>query len=76
MTIDRIVFAVAGSLVLLSVVLTLAVSPWTNGKVVVPALNALHIDLAIPGNWEVVYGIPALVERSRELNYPIVVDGR
>ena len=28
MTIDRIVFAVAGSLVLLSVVLTLAVSPW------------------------------------------------
>jgi hypothetical protein len=28
MTIDRIVFAVAGSLVLLSVILTLAVSPW------------------------------------------------
>jgi len=28
MTIDRIVFAVAGTLVLLSVVLTLAFSPW------------------------------------------------
>ena len=28
MTIDRIVFAVAGSLVLLSVVLTLAISAW------------------------------------------------
>jgi hypothetical protein len=28
MTVDRIVFAVAGSLVLVSVALTLAVSPW------------------------------------------------
>jgi 2',3'-cyclic-nucleotide 2'-phosphodiesterase (5'-nucleotidase family) len=49
-----------------------AAAAWTSGKVVVSALNAMHIDLAIPGNWEVVYGIPALLERSRELNYPIV----
>jgi Protein of unknown function (DUF2892) len=28
MTVDRIVFAVAGSLVLVSVILTLAVNPW------------------------------------------------
>lgn len=45
---------------------------WTSGKVMVPALDALHIDLAVPGNWEVVYGIPALLERSRDLNYPMV----
>lgn len=44
----------------------------TEGKALVPALNAIGFDLAIPGNWEVVYGRGALEARARELDYPMI----
>lgn len=43
----------------------------TQGKALVPALNAMGFDAAVPGNWEVVYGVAALQERQRELTYPM-----
>jgi 2',3'-cyclic-nucleotide 2'-phosphodiesterase (5'-nucleotidase family) len=43
----------------------------TEGKALVPALNAIGFDAAIPGNWEVVYGVPALRARQAELRYPM-----
>jgi 2',3'-cyclic-nucleotide 2'-phosphodiesterase (5'-nucleotidase family) len=49
-----------------------AAAAWTEGKAVVPALNALKLDLAIPGNWEVVYGAQALQSRANELHYPMI----
>jgi sulfur-oxidizing protein SoxB len=36
---------------------------WSEGEVVVKPLNALGIDVCVPGNWEVVYG----PKRFREL---------
>ncbi|MFN3653361.1 MAG: bifunctional metallophosphatase/5'-nucleotidase [Armatimonadota bacterium] len=45
---------------------------WTEGKAVVSPLNALGLDLGVPGNWEVVYGTPALRARARELKHPLV----
>lgn len=45
---------------------------WTQGRVVVGPMNALGLDVAIPGNWSVVYGAGAWKERAREFNYPIV----
>jgi sulfur-oxidizing protein SoxB len=49
-----------------------AEAAWTQGRVVVPALNALGLDLAIPGNWEVVYGKDVLLARAREYRHPVV----
>ncbi len=45
---------------------------WTKGEVMVGPLNALGLDLAIPGNWAVVYGAKQLVNLSGQVNYPIV----
>ncbi len=45
---------------------------WTEGEVMVGPLNALHLDLAIPGNWSVVYGAKQFVKLSKQVNYPIV----
>ncbi|HYG33224.1 MAG TPA: bifunctional metallophosphatase/5'-nucleotidase, partial [Clostridia bacterium] len=45
---------------------------WSEGAALVQPLNALRLDLALPGNWEVVYGIPALQRRVAELNYPML----
>ena len=39
----------------------------TEGRAVVGPLNALGLDAAIPGNWEVVYGAAVLKQRAREL---------
>ncbi len=49
-----------------------AAAAWTEGAVVVPALNALGLDLAIPGNWEVVYGKSVLLKRAGEFHYPMI----
>ncbi len=49
-----------------------AAAAWTQGRVMVPALNALELDLGIPGNWEVVYGKNVLLERAREFRHPLV----
>ncbi len=49
-----------------------AAAAWTEGRAVVAPLNALKLDLGIPGNWEVVYGAKALEERAREFRHPLV----
>jgi len=45
---------------------------WTDGKVVVEPMNALGLDVAIPGNWSVAYGADAWKKRSSEFNYKII----
>lgn len=45
----------------------------TEGSAVIPALNAMGLDAAIPGNWEVAYGPDVLRERMAELDYPVFV---
>jgi len=45
---------------------------WTDGKVVVEPMNALGLDLAIPGNWSVTYGKDAWLERVAEFDYPMI----
>lgn len=44
----------------------------TEGHAAVPILNSLGIDLAVPGNWEVVYGTKRFKEISSKLNYPFI----
>lgn len=44
----------------------------SKGAALVPLLNAMKIDLAIPGNWEVVYGVETLKKVSSQLNYPMI----
>lgn len=45
---------------------------WTEGQVVVEPLNALGLDLAIPGNWSVAYGAQAWRQRAEEFNYSMI----
>ncbi|MCL5744734.1 MAG: metallophosphoesterase, partial [Acidobacteria bacterium] len=45
---------------------------WSGGRVLVTPLNALGLDLAIPGNWEVVYGAQALKTNTGALTYPTI----
>lgn len=45
---------------------------WSDGKVVVEPMNSLGLDLAIPGNWSVVYGAKAWKERTSEFNYQMI----
>jgi len=45
---------------------------WSKGEVLIPAMNALGLDLAIPGNWEVVYGAAALRKNTAALRYPTI----
>jgi len=49
-----------------------AAAAWTEGKAVVAPVNALKLGLAIPGNWEVVYGAKVLVERAGEFRHPTI----
>ncbi len=49
-----------------------APADWSEGAVLIPALNALGLDLAIPGNWEVVYGAGALKRNTAALKYPTI----
>ncbi|MHB1559184.1 MAG: bifunctional metallophosphatase/5'-nucleotidase, partial [Isosphaeraceae bacterium] len=49
-----------------------AAAAWTEGRAVVGPINALRLDLDIPGNWEVVYGAEALKERAAEFRHPLV----
>lgn len=44
----------------------------TSGELAVPILNALDIDLAIPGNWEVVYGTKKFKEIASQLKFPFI----
>jgi hypothetical protein len=45
---------------------------WSQGAAIVPALNALGIDLMAPGNWEFGFGPAVLRERAAELRFPLV----
>ena len=45
---------------------------WTEGAVIVPALNAVGVELMTPGNWEFGYGPAVLRERVRELTFPVI----
>ena len=49
-----------------------AAAAWTEGKAVVAPVNALRLDLGIPGNWEVVYGAEALKRRAGEFRHPMI----
>lgn len=44
----------------------------SEGEVAIPLLNAMNIDLAIPGNWEVVYGTKVFRELVSKANYPFI----
>lgn len=44
----------------------------TEGSAVVSALNGIGFDLAVPGNWEVVYGPEMLRRRAAEIAHPLV----
>lgn len=44
----------------------------SEGEVAIPILNEMDIDLAIPGNWEVVYGTQKFKELVLKANYPFL----
>lgn len=48
-----------------------AVAEWTQGKALVPVVNALGIDVFVPGNWEYAYGPETFRKRMSELNHPV-----
>ena len=45
---------------------------WTQGAVIVPALNAVGVELMTPGNWEFGFGPATLRDRVRELAFPVI----
>lgn len=45
---------------------------WTRGAVVVPALNAVGVELMTPGNWEFGFGPVVLRERVAALDFPVI----
>ncbi|WP_153556258.1 bifunctional metallophosphatase/5'-nucleotidase [Roseimaritima sediminicola] len=45
---------------------------WTQGEVMVRPLNALDLDVAVPGNWSVAYGADQLRHLATQLNYPLI----
>lgn len=47
-----------------------AAATWSRGESVVAPQRALGVDLAIPGNWEVVYGPARMREIAKETGYP------
>jgi 2',3'-cyclic-nucleotide 2'-phosphodiesterase (5'-nucleotidase family) len=54
---------------------TIQGSAWavkSKGADLVPVLNLMGIDLAIPGNWEVVYGTATFQEIAKKLKYRFI----
>jgi hypothetical protein len=45
---------------------------WTQGAAVVPALNAMGVELMTPGNWEFGFGPDVLRERAAEMAFPLI----
>jgi S-sulfosulfanyl-L-cysteine sulfohydrolase len=43
----------------------------TQGAALLAPLNALGLQGAVPGNWEVAYGPQVLRERAKQLSYPL-----
>ena len=48
-----------------------AVAEWTQGAALIPIVNALGIDVFVPGNWEFAYGPETFRKRMAELNHPV-----
>lgn len=44
----------------------------SEGRAVVPVLNALGVDLMTPGNWEYGFGPDALRARVAEMTFPVI----
>lgn len=49
-----------------------ALAAWTRGKAILEPLNALGIDVGIPGNWEVVYGPDVFRDLMSKVNYKVI----
>lgn len=49
-----------------------AVAAWTNGESILEPLNALNLDVGIPGNWEVVYGPEQFKSLMKRVNYKVI----
>jgi 2',3'-cyclic-nucleotide 2'-phosphodiesterase (5'-nucleotidase family) len=49
-----------------------ALASWTKGEAVVGPLNALAIDVGVPGNWDVAYGREAFERLFKEVSYQVV----
>lgn len=49
-----------------------ALAAWTQGKAILGPLNALGIDVGIPGNWEVVYGPEVFRDLMSKVNYKVI----
>lgn len=49
-----------------------ALAAWTQGKAILGPLNALGIDVGIPGNWEVVYGPQVFRDLMSKVNYKVI----
>ena len=47
-----------------------AAASWSHGESVLAPQRALGVDLAVPGNWEVVYGPPQMVSLAKSTGYP------
>ena len=45
---------------------------WTRGAAIVPALNAVGVELMTPGNWEFGFGPAVLRERVTALDFPVI----
>lgn len=44
----------------------------SEGAAIVPALNALELDLGVPGNWEVAYGPQVMKTRAEQIRHPLI----
>lgn len=49
-----------------------AVAAWTQGEAILAPLNALNLDVGIPGNWEVVYGPEQFRSLMKRVNYKVI----
>lgn len=49
-----------------------ALAAWTQGEAVLGPLNALELDVGIPGNWEVVYGPKVFLSLMERVNYKVI----
>lgn len=45
---------------------------WTRGAAVVPALNAMGVELMTPGNWDFGFGPEVLRQRCAEMAFPLI----
>lgn len=49
-----------------------SVAALTEGRALLPLVEALGIDLSIPGNWEVAYGPQTMQELLSSLSWPVI----